>query len=89
MKTRLLLLLAANAFFVACSNEEVAETSTPMPKIQKVSSIRSYEEALQIAQSSIQMVDGQAQTRAASPRKIALNESKDGVQLQCVYPASE
>lgn len=76
MKTRLLLLLAANAFFVACSNEEVAETSTPMPKIQKVSSIRSYEEALQIAQSSIQMVDGQAQTRAASPRKIALNESK-------------
>ena len=40
MKTRLLLLLAANAFFVACSNEEVAETSTPMPKIQKGLMIR-------------------------------------------------
>ena len=41
-----------------------------------VSTIRSFDEALQIAQSSISLVDGTGQTRSGSPRKIDLNNWK-------------
>ena len=76
MKTKLLSIFALAIMMASCSNQELIDSDFQHPAPQQTSSIRSYEEALQIAQASIQMVDGQAQTRAVSPRKIALNDTK-------------
>jgi hypothetical protein len=75
MKTKLLFIASA-IMMVACSNQETFDSNLQQPVQQQASNIRSFEEALQIAQSSIEMVDGQAQTRAVSPRRIALNDTK-------------
>lgn len=72
MNTKLLFIASA-IMMVACSNQETFDSNLQQPVQQQASNIRSYEEALQIAQSSIEIVDGQAQTRAVSPRRIALN----------------
>ena len=76
MKNKVISIFALAIMMASCSNQELIDSDSPKPAPLQTSSIRSYEEALQIAQSSIQMVDGQAQTRAASPRKIALNDTK-------------
>ena len=76
MKTKLISIFALAIMMASCSNQELIDSDFQQPASQQTSSIRSYEEALQIAQASIQMVDGQAKTRAASPRKIALNDTK-------------
>lgn len=76
MNIKVISILALAIMMASCSNQELLDSDSPKPAPQQTSNIRSYEEALQIAQSSIQMVDGQAQTRAASPRKIALNDTK-------------
>ena len=76
MKTKLLSIFALAIMMASCSNEELIDSDFQQPAPKQTSSIRSYEEALQIAQASIQMVDGQAQTRAASSRIISLNDSK-------------
>ncbi len=76
MKTKLTSIFALAIMMVSCSNREIIDSDFQQPAPKQTNSIRSYEEALQIAQASIQMVDGQAQTRAASPRKISLNDSK-------------
>ena len=76
MKTKLSPIFALAIMVASCSNQELIDSDFQQPTSQQTGNIRSYEEALQIAQASIQMVDGQAQTRAASPRKIVLNDSK-------------
>ena len=76
MKTRLLSLLAATVILVGCSNQEAVETSAPMPENQEAGNIRSYDEALEIARKSISLVDGSSKTRASSPRKISVNDTK-------------
>lgn len=76
MKTKLTSIFALAIMMASCSNQELIDSDFQQPSPQQTSSIRSYEEALQIAQASIQMVDGQTQTRAASPRKISLSDSK-------------
>lgn len=76
MKIKVISILALAIMMASCSNQELIDSDFQQSAPQQKSIIRSYEEALQIAQSSIQMVDGQTQTRAASPRKIALNDSK-------------
>lgn len=76
MKTKLSSIFALAIMVASCSNQELIDSDFQQPTSQQTSSIRSYEEALQIAQASIQIVDGQAKTRAASPRKIALNDTK-------------
>lgn len=79
-----LFILIATALFVACSNQEYIESNPSLPtndilaKSVTKSNIRSYDDALKIAQSSISMLDGsQASTRGMShSRKIDLNASK-------------
>ena len=63
-------------FALACTENDISNVITLKKDDNSKSSIRSFDEALEIAQASIVMVDGQAKTRAASPRKIALSESK-------------
>lgn len=74
MKKVFLLIFAVVLF--ACSNQNVNELDSQLSEKHQQSNIRSFEEALQIAQASIVMVDGQTKTRTTSPRKIALSESK-------------
>ncbi len=76
MKTKLISIFALAIMMASCSNQELVDSDFQQPAPKQTSSIRSYEEALQIAQASIQMVDGQAQTRAASSRRISLSDSK-------------
>lgn len=76
MKTKLISIFALAIMVASCSNQELIDSDFQQPAPKQTSSIRSYEEALQIAQASIQMVDGQTQTRATSPRKISLSDSK-------------
>lgn len=76
MTTKLMSIFALAIMMASCSNQELIDSDFQQPAPQQTSSIRSYEEALQIAQASIQMVDGLAPTRAASPRKIALSDTK-------------
>lgn len=76
MKIKLISIFALAIMMASCSNQELLDSDSLQSVSQQTSSIRSYEEALQIAQASIQMVDDQTQTRAASPRKISLSDSK-------------
>jgi len=73
---KLLSMLAIMAL-IACSNEdETLETKSQNKTIQNVSAIRSFDEALQIAQNSIELLDGKAATRAAKPRTIDMKANK-------------
>ena len=76
MKTKLSSIFALAIMVASCSNQELIDSDFQQPTSQQTGNIRSYEEALQIAQASIQMVDGQAKTRAASSRRISLSDSK-------------
>ena len=75
MKIELLSAFAVAIMMAACSNQESFDSNLNQP-VQQTSNIRSYEEAMQIAQTSIEMVDGQAKTRSTTQRKIDLNKTK-------------
>lgn len=48
------LFLASAIMMVACSNQETIDSNLQQPVKKQASNIRSFEEALQIAQSSIE-----------------------------------
>lgn len=72
---KLLTLFAAILTLAACSNQDDAMPAS-QTSIKKTSYIRSFDEALQIAQSSISILDGSEITRSGSTRKINLDDSK-------------
>lgn len=76
MKIKVISILALAIMMASCSNQELLDSDSLQSVSQQTSSIRSYEEALQIAQASIPLVDGSAKTRSASLRKISLGDSK-------------
>ena len=76
MKIKVISILALAIMMASCSNEELIDSDFQQSAPQQKSSIRSYEEALQIAQSSIQIIEGSEKTRSASLRKISLDDSK-------------
>ena len=76
MKTKLISIFALAIMMASCSNQELSDSYLQQPACQHSSNLRSYEEALQIAQVSIGMVDGNTKTRSASSRKISLDDSK-------------
>lgn len=61
---------------VACTENDVIEVVPQEESADNVSTIRSFDEALQIAQSSISLVGGTGPTRSGSHRKIDLNNWK-------------
>ena len=71
IKFTYLLVSVRSSMYRECFRCYTAEESA-----NNVSTIRSFDEALQIAQSSISLVDGTGQTRSGSPRKIDLNNWK-------------
>ena len=76
MKIKILSVLAIISLMTACTNQGEIETS-PASNNQNVSSIRSYSEALKIAQDAIPMLNDKATTRGEScKRKIDLNDKK-------------
>lgn len=76
MRTKVLFLIAATIIMAACSNQESVEPESTMITKTTVSNIRSYEEALKIAQASISILDGsKSPTRGLSKsRKIDMND---------------
>ena len=76
MKKKLISIFALAIMMASCSNQELLDSDSLQSASQQTSSIRSYEEALQIALSSIPLVDGSAKTRSASLRKISPGDSK-------------
>lgn len=74
MKKKLISIFALAIMMASCSNQEQIDSDFPKPVPQQTSNIRSYEEALQIAQSSIQIIEGSEKTRSASLRKISLGD---------------
>lgn len=77
MKLKNLLLLAVVLAMTACSNQENVE-STPTKPHQSVSDIRSYAEALKIAQEALPMLNEGTTTRgeSSSRRKIDLSKKE-------------
>lgn len=71
-----LILFAVTMFMVSCSNEESVDTLSNNSPGQQVDCIRSFEEAFEIANSSIAMVDGSAKTRFDKQRKIDIKNIK-------------
>ena len=83
MKKQLLILamffvtFAAIVMMTACTtNEAEFDLTSEQPAKQSLSDIRSYEEALQIAQNSISLLNSGEATRSSSIRKINLADSK-------------
>ena len=77
MKSKSLLMLAAIVMMTACTtNEDELGLSPEQPAKHSLSEMRSYEEALQIAQNSISLLNSREATRASSIRKINLADSK-------------
>jgi len=76
MKTKLTSIFALAIMVASCSNQELSDSGPQQPVSQHSNNIRSYEEALMIAQVSIGMVDDNTNTRSASSRKISLDDSK-------------
>lgn len=76
MKKQVFLILSlVTILVIACTNhEEIA--LTPQQSEANNSSIRSFEEAFQIAQSAIPIIEGSTVTRGGCHRKIDLNGSK-------------
>ena len=70
------LLLFVAIIIVACSNEKYIDDIRTQVPVKQVSNLRSYEEALQVAESSISMLDNSESTRSSSSRKIDANNSK-------------
>jgi hypothetical protein len=74
MKCKIILLLVVVFLVTSCSNQETVE-STPTSSNKNVGSIRSYAEALKIAQEAIPLLNKETTTRSESNnRKIDLNE---------------
>lgn len=78
MKTKFYLIAAVAILISACSNQDAFDDGANLPANNHVSSIRSYEEALAIAQASIPMLDNSSVgTRSTDiQRKIDLSEKK-------------
>lgn len=76
MKPKILILFAVIIQMAACSNQESVEPESIMPTEMTVGNIRSYEEALKIAQASISILDGsKSSTRGLSnSRKIDMSD---------------
>lgn len=72
---KLLTLFAVVIVLAACSNQEDAMPAS-QTSVKNTSYIRSFDEALQIAQSSISILEGSEITRSGSTRKINLDDSK-------------
>ena len=83
MKTKVFFYLAVAIFIVACSNHESIDSVPMTPIKSSVNNIRSYEDAMKIAQASISMLnDPKSSTRGESnTRKIDLDNSKKVVKL--------
>lgn len=74
MKIKNLSLLAVVSLMIACSNQEIVESAPTEPN-KSVNSIRSYAEALKIAQEAIPILNKEVTTRGESNnRKIDLSE---------------
>lgn len=77
MKPKHFIMLAAIAMMTACTTNEDEFNLTPeQPAKQPLSEMRSFEEALQIAQNSISLLNNGEATRASSIRKINLADCK-------------
>lgn len=76
MKTKVLFLFLVTIMMAACSNSEVVESEPMIPVKMEVKSIRSYEDALNIAQASISMLDGSLSTTRglSNSRKIDMKD---------------
>ena len=76
MKKVFLFVLCAMALLTACSDSEQIESAVPNQAAQDASNIRSYDEALQIAKSSISILESNPKTRSASSREIDLSKNE-------------
>ena len=77
MKPKHFIMLAAIAMMAACTtNEDEFDLTPEQPAKQPLSEMRSFEEALQIAQNSISLLNSGEATRASSIRKINLADFK-------------
>lgn len=79
MKKNLLFVLAAALMMAACSKQEAIESAPAIPTVKTyMSNMRSYEEALRIAENAIGMLeDSKSSTRSTeNRRKIDLSENK-------------
>lgn len=76
MKFGFTIAIAIIALFSSCSSQEEKVTLTS-PQMSDVKIIRSYDDALKIAESSISLLNGSAvTTRSGSPRVIDMDKSK-------------
>ena len=77
MKSKSFVMFAAIVMMTACTtNEDELGLSPEQPAKHSLSEMRSYEEALQIAQNSISLLNSGEATRASSIRKINLADFK-------------
>lgn len=76
MKLKSFIMFAAVILMAACTNEETFDSTPEQTAKQALGDIRSYDEALQIAQNSISLLNNGETTRASSDRKINLADCK-------------
>lgn len=83
MKTKVFIYLVMAIIIAACSNHEAIDSAPMTPIKSSFNNIRSYEDAMKIAQASISMLnDPKSSTRGESnTRKIDLDNSKKVVKL--------
>lgn len=83
MKPKVILFFAVAIIIAACSNHEAIDSTPMIPIKSTTNNIRSYEDALKIAQASISMLnDSKSSTRGElNTRKIDLDNSKKVVKL--------
>jgi len=75
MRKSLFLFAAILLVLTACSNNEVMN-SIPVQGDKQTSAVRSYEEALQVAEASISVLEGSTKTRTTTSRKVDMNNIK-------------
>lgn len=75
---KLLFFFVATAIVVACSEKEALNMEFPIPAKQQVNNIRSFEEALEVAQKSIELLNcgDSSTTRGTMTRMIDTDNSK-------------
>ena len=83
MKTKVFFYLAVAIIIVACSNHESIDSVPMTPIKSSVNNIRSYKDAIKIAQASISMLnDPKSSTRGElNTRKIDLDNSKKVIKI--------
>lgn len=69
------IVISATLLALSCSNHEQLDNTLEQPQVSS-DNIRSYEEALQIAEKSISLLEGSSATRSGLSRKIDLKASK-------------